>query len=1688
WGVYLRDGDRFEVEGVFPEGFEWSDAALGPDNNIYLTQKNEQRFNPDIAYVVADAAGKILMTRGADFDRLCVTLPDSVAAAGTQIAVEAHTVRSRDLGFVPKANILPSDNRPALALKAWLAPIGSDPLAEPALTEVPIAGAGENKFNIAIPAVAGPHRLEIAATPRIPGFQPLGVSTELMILPAGSIAHLVPKTDRNRTGFAAGSAIRVTVPAKPKADVDLAAAQLALLDPADPAKPLWTAPLGLRALKADEAATAVVNIPEDVTLRLRPGTYSIALANLPAGVSSGSATAQIIPVNPLSIFQTPMHPIGTSYRDSVRDAKLHAEFGATHIVSPGVWDATYLDILSRLGVGFHYQPYTHYSPINVLPEEHGAMRQQIALLAQKMQPYPAFRGFTYHDLQVQPYGGLGDAARKDFYEPLWSAWAKDVKVPATVPAEARELYGKNVAKESMLDRMYKELGEAIGRVNPNLHRSSMQWWHQSLAVADPDRVSKHQNLISTQHMEEQYYHPVTVANQADLWRRPGVPIWVYGNTSWQEDGTGASMYTDFMAALSRGVQGVGRNELPTFGDVRSELVHRTATAGFKLMQAYGGLSAIAERDDQVAVWRSFYQSCAESGNAHITATTAAYTACLYAHRTAAIISDDLVRAGDLMKYKAVIISFEIALPPDLAAKLQEFQAAGGLVLANNPGGKYWRPDGAIELGPVFNESHALAENNRDSLRHIGIEEDGINGARVLRQALGDKVKPIVECDDPTTWISVLKSGGARYIFTVNVRRLPQPPMDLHRYSGYENTRMPVKSELQLGRGYFIVYDVFSGQMVKPEERAGQRLVTADMSIYPGAIIALLPAPIEGLRLSAGQSEDRSKLGLRVEVGNANAPGKTVDAAVPLEIKIADAKGGTRFHLYRTAKGGVWQASALPVAANDAAGQWTISVTELLSGKQSIATLDVQPPALPAAAATPPVEWTGAERIAAALGSAKRIAVVVDEKQLAPLGPAVDAVMQFLKGKGKQAERISAKDYLADRTALQWDKFRFGPLVSPDIKTRPQKYDLIVSFDTPELTGGVIPLDALAIQPTAHDPGRGRGLVQYAVTPVYDTEDAISLAGGDFTGLVLAAKALANPPKSAAAVRVRAVHKPLEGRQDETTAVGISQFVGVPISELAASPDAKRIAVAFKGWGDNLIFVDDSGKVISKDIAGKFFPLQLQSFNGGFTMLQHDNDPTTMYLRMYDNEGKCGIRLAAFGRRIGGMRDWSASHPEVIPQTFLKQASFSLSADGQVAAVAGGNGIAVWNMKESKVIWRDDRVRYTAPGPQNSAAANAESFPQVCLTHDARLLAVQHNGVIIFRDAANGNETGRISLPVGASMGRIQFYNGSSLIVGDSEFFAFKDGAQQWYWKAPRPVTASRFANNAVHYAIGEVDGTLRIMAGGGQAAGHMVPSGAVVGLDIAHDNSRVAFASTTGWVGVMELGGKLIWQENVGSRATIRFLGNTPEVVVGDWKGGLRRIAADGKLLWQVNLTPEVWREGTVNWLTSRDQTPTLRVPPQDRPNVMVPPGTPNLAPQAAVAFLEPKNWWGQAVKPERPVVLNDGKTDPPEGGWFDRTSLEYVAFVPSPPAWEFTWKQPVEFNTLVAWESPNHAHAVPEEIRIEVWVDNDWKEIHRDCWTTGAKHAHRFDRVSTTKLRYMAVGDLANNLYLSEIEIYNLP
>jgi len=618
-----------------------------------------------------------------------------------------------------------------------------------------------------------------------------------------------------------------------------------------------------------------------------------------------------------------------------------------------------------------------------------------------------------------------------------------------------------------------------------------------------------------------------------------------------------------------------------------------------------------------------------------------------------------------------------------------------------------------------------------------------------------------------------------------------------------------------------------------------------------------------------------------------------------------------------------------------------------------------------------------------------------------------------------------------------------------------------------------------VEPRPADPGPGRAVVEYIVMPVYDTEDALAISGADAEGLLAAVDALARPP-AAAPVRPAAAPKTkdLGGRAVARTLSPLRDVLGAPVWDLAASSDGKRILAGLMAWGNNLACLSDDGKVLTSGPAGKYFPMRLAPLADGFAVHVMENDPIVNYLLLTSRDGNPERRLAATGRQIGGTRDASAKFYDL-----WKQGLAGVTPDRRFATVTGSRGIAVWDVAAAKVLWRDDSLVHDKGG-----------FAQVGLSPDGSRLAVAHGTRLVFRDGRTGAPLGHHEFPAGTKLGTVRMYDGHWLILGDTDLFAFRDGAFQWQWSTPAEVTAQAFAADGLHWCVGGPDGSVRLMHGGTQTAGYKAPSGAVIRLATLADGSRVALATTTGWVGVLDASGVCQWQQTVGSRAVIAFAGPAGHTVVGDWRGFVRRFDAKGKQLWATDLTPRVYRNDLATVLTAADATPALYVPPPDVKRSGPPQGKENLAAKAMVTHVAARSGgWRHELRPQKGggAVLNNGQADDLTLPWYDEYAVNAIlgSEMKDHPAWELAWKEPVTLATLVVRECTKQPDAVPEEVAVQVWVEEnglgDWREVLHEYWNRGVVHTHAFGPVTTKKVRYIAHGDLGRNLWTTEIEAY---
>ena len=116
-------------------------------------------------------------------------------------------------------------------------------------------------------------------------------------------------------------------------------------------------------------------------------------------------------------------------------------------------------------------------------------------------------------------------------------------------------------------------------------------------------------------------------------------------------------------------------------------------------------------------------------------------------------------------------------------------------------------------------------------------------------------------------------------------------------------------------------------------------LNADLRDYPGKIYAFLPAAIKGVSLQCTPHVTGGK-NIDYTVAVADDKGQAINASFPLEITLNNPSGEAVLHLNRAAAPKF--SGAYRVPCNAAAGDWKLTVRELISGTISQATITIEP--------------------------------------------------------------------------------------------------------------------------------------------------------------------------------------------------------------------------------------------------------------------------------------------------------------------------------------------------------------------------------------------------------------------------------------------------------------------------------------------------------------------------------------------------------------------------------------------------------------------------------------------------------------------------------------------------------------------------------------------------------------------------
>lgn len=310
------------------------------------------------------------------------------------------------------------------------------------------------------------------------------------------------------------------------------------------------------------------------------------------------------------------------------------------------------------------------------------------------------------------------------------------------------------------------------------------------------------------------------------------------------------------------------------------------------------------------------------------------------------LDDQDVLAGRLGQYRLVICPLFVATTDTLLAKLQAYQAAGGLLA----GDEFWGVTG-LKPASVFPgklpSAYGIPYANADLPRWRRANRDAI------MQWQPEGLPPLAELVDgrpssPDVFTAVKQLGPVKYVVAANGRFRKGDFSQRHGYTGEgfrdEGVAQEVDFWVRAGKTA-VIYDVLrsrrvpAGEMVPQGDRVRLRAALAGAG---GALYAVHPRPFATLAVGLGTTKPVTPgTALSVAVTLRDDRRQLVPGRTAVRVTVRDARGAAQdvSGYYPVPTGQAAIPFAIPLDA--APGKWTVQVKDLTSGLTGKATVTVK---------------------------------------------------------------------------------------------------------------------------------------------------------------------------------------------------------------------------------------------------------------------------------------------------------------------------------------------------------------------------------------------------------------------------------------------------------------------------------------------------------------------------------------------------------------------------------------------------------------------------------------------------------------------------------------------------------------------------------------------------------------------------
>ena len=322
-----------------------------------------------------------------------------------------------------------------------------------------------------------------------------------------------------------------------------------------------------------------------------------------------------------------------------------------------------------------------------------------------------------------------------------------------------------------------------------------------------------------------------------------------------------------------------------------------------------------------------------------------------------VVYEDTILRDGLDGVKVLYAPQCLFLTPDVVAKIREFQANGGILVADAqllsalkadievPVVSFDPPPASDHFEDVNAMEAARAGDDKTRAGTIRAKAKMVAQANDLRKRLAPRFTPEADSSSPEIVTYSRRWKGARYVFAINDHRT------FGDYVGQWGLVMekglPLEGEVSLADGDGVVkavYELSHGGEVPFTRDDGRVKVPVKYTTNDGRIFAFLETRIASVKVDAPDAVRKGDA-VKVSLSVLDAAGRPVNALLPAEIRLYDAAG-------REIDGAGWvclQGGTCTVEIltniNDAAGDYKLVCRDRGSGLTAERTIKPLPPSL-----------------------------------------------------------------------------------------------------------------------------------------------------------------------------------------------------------------------------------------------------------------------------------------------------------------------------------------------------------------------------------------------------------------------------------------------------------------------------------------------------------------------------------------------------------------------------------------------------------------------------------------------------------------------------------------------------------------------------------------------------------------------